>query len=213
MRVPALAALAAIVMAAAPAAASLDEAMRGLQKRYDDTRTLQASFRQIVESPTLAGKLETSGQLAFEKPNRMRWDYDPPSGQVIVGDGHTLWIFQPDLKQVIKAPLSDAFESSTPVTFLGGLGRLDKEFDPSLEREDSSEWVLRLVPRRDRAIGTLMLVVRKDDASIAEARITDPLGTTTRILLSEERRNQSIPTDRFRFTPPAGVDVVQPPAY
>jgi chaperone LolA len=218
MRVPALAALAAIVLAtvgfaARPAAASLQEAMRGLQRRYDETKTLQATFRQIVESPTLAGSIESEGRLAFEKPNRMRWDYDPPSGQVIVGDGHTLWIYQPDLKQVIKAPLSDAFESSTPVTFLGGLGRLDKEFDPTLESESSKEWVLKLVPRRDRAIGTLMLTVRKDDASIAEARITDPLGTTTRILLSEERRNKEIPADRFRFTPPSGVDVVQPPSY
>jgi chaperone LolA len=217
MRVPVPSVLAALVLAnivaAGPAAASLADAMRGLQRRYDETKTLQASFRQIVESPTLAGSIETEGQLAFEKPNRMRWDYDPPSGQIIVGDGHTLWIYQPDLKQVLKAPLSDAFQSSTPVTFLGGLGRLDKEFEPSLEREDESEWVLRLVPRRDRAIGTLMLVVRKDDASIAEARITDPLGTTTRILLSKERRNEGIPADRFRFTPPAGVDVVRPPSY
>jgi len=213
MRVPAFAVLAAVVLAATPAAASLDEALRGLQKRYDETKTLQASFRQIVESPTLAGKLETSGKLAFEKPNRMRWDYDPPSGQVIVGDGHTLWIYQPDLQQVIKAPLSDAFESSTPVTFLGGLGRLDKEFDPSLQSEDASEWVLKLVPRRDRAIGTLTLVVRRKDASIAEARITDPLGTTTRILLSSETRNDAIPASRFTFAPPSGIDVVQPPAY
>lgn len=213
MRVPALAVFAALALVAAPAEATLQEALRGLQQRYDETRTLQATFHQIVESPTLAGKIENAGKLAFEKPNRMRWDYDPPSGQVIVGDGHTLWIYQPDLKQVIKAPLNDAFESSTPVTFLGGLGRLDKEFDPSLQSENSSEWVLKLVPRRDRAIGTLILVVRRKDASIAEARITDPLGTTTRILLSSEKRNDAIPADRFTFAPPSGVDVVQPPAY
>ena len=58
-----------------------------------------------------------------------------------------------------------------------------------------------------------MLVVRKGDASIEEARISDPLGTTTHLALSEERRNVSLGADLFHFTPPPGVDVVRPPTY
>jgi len=57
------------------------------------------------------------------------------------------------------------------------------------------------------------LKVRKGDASIEEARITDPLGTTTRLALSGERRNLDLDPALFRFTPPPGVDVVRPPAY
>jgi outer membrane lipoprotein carrier protein len=174
---------------------------------------MEADFRQTVESPTLATPLKTSGRVAFEKPNRMRWDYDPPDTQTIVGDGTTLWLYQPDMNQVIKAPLGKAFQASTPLTFLSGLGSLERDFDTTLEKETADAWVLKLVPKRDAALGTLGLTVRKSDASIAEARITDAAGTTTRIAFENERRNSRLDAARFTFTPPAGVDVVKPPTY
>ena len=86
-----------LALAAAPALAAddaLKQALGRLQSRYETTRTLTADFRQSVESPTLASPLESHGTLAFEKPNRMRWDYAAPDPQLIVGDGETLWIYQ-----------------------------------------------------------------------------------------------------------------------
>ena len=57
-------------------------------------------------------------------------------------------------------------------------------------RDEPERWVLKLVPKQDDAgVGTLELGVRKSDASVAEARITDAAGTITRILFSGERRN------------------------
>ena len=206
-----------LVLAAAvvtPASADeLADALRTLQQRYESTRTLVAKFRQEVESPTMAGKLTSNGTVSFEKPNRMRWDYAAPDRQTIVSDGETLWIYQPEEKQVLKAPLREAFQATTPVTFLGGLGHVDRDFTPTLESSADDRWVLKLVPREERGVGTLVLVVRKGDASIEEARISDPLGTTTHLALSEERRNVSLGADLFHFTPPPGVDVVRPPAY
>jgi chaperone LolA len=190
-----------------------NEAVSRLQARYEATRSMKASFRQRVESPTLASPLESHGTVLFERPNRMRWDYAAPDEQLIVGDGKTLWIYQPDLKQAIRAPLRDAFQAQTPLTFLAGLGQVERDFDASLEREDAKAWVLKLVPKGDAELGTLVLVVRKSDAGLAEARITDPLGTTTSLTFTDEARNVEIGADRFRFEPPAGVDVVSPPAY
>lgn len=204
----------ALVLAAPAHADALRDALDRLQRRYDQTRTMEADFRQLVESKALAGTLETKGKVAFEKPNRMRWDYDPPDAQTIVGDGDTLWIYQPDLKQVIKAPLGQAFQSSTPVTFLAGLGKVERDFDAKLARNEPEQWVLTLTPKqKDAGVGTLELGVRKSDASVAEARITDAAGTTTRILFSGERRNTTLAPDLFRFSPPPGVDVVKPPTY
>jgi len=204
--------LAAAVVAPARAD-ELADALRTLQQRYESTRTLVAKFRQEVESPTMAGKLTSNGTVSFEKPNRMRWDYAAPDRQTIVSDGETLWIYQPEEKQVLKAPLREAFQATTPVTFLAGLGHVDRDFTPTLESSADDRWVLKLVPREARGVATLMLVVRKGDASIEEARISDPLGTTTRLALSDEKRNVSLGADLFHFTPPPGVDVVRPPTY
>ena len=206
--------LAILVLAAPAHADALKDALSRLQRRYDGTNTMQADFRQTVESKTLAGTLESKGKVSFEKPNRMRWDYDPPDAQTIVGDGETLWIYQPDLKQVIKAPLTQAFQSSTPVSFLAGLGRVERDFDATLERDEPEQWLLKLVPKqKEGGVGLLELGVRKSDASVAEARITDAAGTTTRIFFTDERRNVTLQPDLFHFSPPPGVDVVKPPTY
>ncbi len=205
--------LGSLVVASAARADALHDALAKLQQRYESTKTMEADFRQTVESPTLASPLLTGGTVAFAKPNRMRWDYDPPDKQTIVGDGQTLWLYQPDMKQVIKTPLGEAFQASTPLTFLAGLGRVERDFDATLEKETPDAWQLRLVPKQDAALGTLRLTVRKSDASIAEARITDSVGTTTKIAFSNEKRNGRIDAAKFVFTPPPGVDVVKPPAY
>ena len=210
-----LSVVSALSVACAAFAASdpLHDALDRIQQRYESTRTLTADFKQTVESPTLARPLQSQGTVAFEKPNRMRWDYAKPDEQLIVGDGETLWVYQPEDHQAIKAPLGEAFQATTPVTFLAGLGRLDRDFEATLVREDADDWQLRLVPKKDAALGTLELRVRKKDAAIEEARITDPVGTTTRIAFSNEKRNVTIDPARFRFSPPAGVDVIKPPAY
>lgn len=208
-------AVAMLVVAVLPARADVrSDAVTRLQQRYDRTDTLQADFHQTVESATLAGTLESRGTVAFEKPNRMRWDYTSPEPQLIVGDGETLWIYQPDLKQVIKARLQEAFTSTTPVTFLAGLGQVERDFDVSLEGDEPEQWLLRLVPKKkDQGLGDMVLGVRKSDASVAEARIKDPAGTTTRIRFSNEKLNAPVAADQFTFTPPPGVDVVRPPTY
>lgn len=203
-----------LLPAAAPAAAdALADALARLQQRYDGTRTLAADFRQTIESPTLATPLESTGTVAFEKPNRMRWEYEAPDRQLIVGDGEVLWIYQPDDKQVIKAPFGEVFQATTPVTFLAGLGHIERDFIPTLEKDEPERWVLRLEPKVEKRLGTLVLVVRKKDAGVDEARVTDALGTTTRLVLSDEKRNTPLDAALFRFTPPPGVDVVKPPAY
>src|SRR4029453_14554415 len=138
-----------LVLATCASADALKTALGKLQGRYEDTKTMEADFKQTVESPTLATPLKTSGKVAFEKPNHMRWDYDAPDKQTIVGDGQSLWLYQPDMNQVIKAPLGEAFQASTPLTFLSGLGQLERDFTATLESETADAWVLRLVPKKD----------------------------------------------------------------
>ena len=106
------------------------------------------------------------------------------------------------------------FFSPEPVSFLAGLGRIERDFDATLERDEPDQWLLKLVPKQKQGgVGLLELGVRKSDASVAEARITDAAGTTTRIFFTDERRNVTLQPDLFHFSPPPGVDVVKPPTY
>ena len=68
----------------------------------------------------------------------MRWEFTDPR-QLVVADGSALWLYQPSERQVIKTPFQYAFNSQTPISFLTGVGRLEKDFSVHLQGETGSE--------------------------------------------------------------------------
>src|SRR5919109_184194 len=115
-------------------AASVDDIVKRLQERYDSTQGFRADFTQEVESATLGQKVESRGTVVFKKPGRMRWEFTEPQ-QTLVSDGKFFWFYQPAEKQVLKTPFQQAFSSTTPASFLLGVGRLDQDFNVSLSGE------------------------------------------------------------------------------
>lgn len=184
-----------------------------VQARYDATTDFTATVRQehILSS---AGKTVTyTGSVAFKKPGRMRWELrSGDDEQVIVADGQTLWFYQPAEKQVLKAPFQAAFRSTTPVSFLTGVGRLADDFDVELERFGDNRLRLELRPRvPGEEIGRMWLFVASDTSDIVGAEVRDELGNVTRIAFEEVKRNVGLDGDLFTFAVPRGVDVVDAP--
>src|SRR6185436_15325593 len=83
--------------------------VKKLQARYDETKAFKAKFRQEMKVASLGVSDESEGTVVFKKPGKMRWEFATPRVQQIVSDGATLWIHQPDDRQVIKAPFTGAF--------------------------------------------------------------------------------------------------------
>ncbi len=191
-------------------AASLADIVKKLQARYESTAGFRANFTQQVESATLGQKVESRGTVVFKKPGRMRWEFTEPK-QTLVSDGKFFWFYQPAENQVIKTPFQNAFSSSTPASFLLGVGKLDKDFSVALTSENAEAYLLRLTPKQDpEAIGTLDLTVDTKTYDIEQAVVTDPLGNITRLQLTDIDRAAPIKDETFHFKAPAGVDVVEP---
>ena len=191
------------------ATAAVADIVKRLQERYDSTQGFRADFSQEVESATLGQKVEARGTVVFKKPGRMRWEFTEPL-QTLVSDGKFFWFYQPAEKQVLKTPFQQAFSSSTPASFLLGVGRLDQDFNVSLAGETADSYQLRLTPKKDpEAIGLLDLVVSAKTFDILQATITDPLGNVTRLHFSNIDRKASLDDTLFHFTAPPGIDVIE----
>ena len=189
-------------------AADVHTVVQKLQARYDSTAGFRADFTQEVESATLGQKVAAHGQVYFRKPGRMRWEFIEPE-QLMVSDGKILWLYQPSERQVLKTPFQSAFRSSTPVSFLLGIGRIDQDFTISLTKETQEAYSLQLLAKKDpEAIGSLDLEVTTKTFDIIQATITDPLGNTTRLWFSNIDRKTPLEDTLFHFTIPPGVDVV-----
>ncbi|MET0153352.1 MAG: outer membrane lipoprotein chaperone LolA [Candidatus Binatia bacterium] len=194
------------------ASPKVGEVVRKLQARYDATKDFTADFTQTVEAATLGKPLQSTGQLLFKRPGRMRWEFVEPEKQTIVADGKLLWVYQPEHHQVLKTPFRAAFQSATPISFLFGVGQLKDDFDATLVSSGSPDVIrLRLVPKREHEIGVLVLDVGLQTYDIAAAEVTDPLGNVTRLAFSNLKRDVGLEDSQFTFDIPPGADVVEPP--
>lgn len=210
--------LCALVIALAPAAGgrALDvgEIVRKVQERYDATRDFTADVTQEMTVASLGKTITSHGTVAFKKPGKMRWELTQNDKQVIVADGTTLWLYQPEERQVLKTPFDAAFRSSTPASFLTGVGRITQDFTATLDGEspDGQVLYLMLIPRRtDADVGKLRLTVARDTFDIRGAEVHDPLGNVSRLQFDHMRRNVGLTDDQFVFQIPPGVDVIRAP--
>ena len=122
-RAAALAALAVLVAALGPEAAAADAALDAaaltrLERSLASLHSVRAEFRQqLIEADGGAGE-SARGTLYLKKPGRFRWDYSSPK-QLIVCDGTTLWLYDPELEQATTRRVRDTL-SQTPAMLLSG---------------------------------------------------------------------------------------------
>ena len=188
--------------------------VKKLQERYDETRAFRAEFRQETRIASVGASDVAEGTVVFKKPGKMRWDFQTPQVQQIVSDGTTLWIHQPTQSQVLKMPFRGGFVSTTPVSFLLGVGKITDEFRPQADPRGCSAtrlYVGLAAKNTEESLGGLAFGVDRASFDIVEAAVTDPIGNVTTLTFTNVARNVDVPDATFQFVVPPGVDVITPP--
>ena len=195
--------------AAAPVAApavTLDQAVDGLQKKYETVTDFKAGFKQVVQQKHIPRPLKKRGVVYFKKPGMMRWDYKQPDKVLYVSDGETLWSYQPADKLVYKLRVAES-ELYSALKFLFGQGDLRKEFNITLLDPAEGRAVLRLDPKVPQTnYKHLELHVDPVTWEIRQTVLVDPLDNVSRITF-EAPDYTPLEEAGFKFTPPAGARV------
>ena len=190
----------------------LDEVVRLLQERYDNTVDISANFRQKTFALGEEQAVEAEGRVWFKRPELMRWEYERPEKKLIVTSGTDVYLFEQEVNQVTVISRQRFLNSEISRAFFCGKGRLKEFFRIELACEDGDAegrcWTLRLVPKR-QAPNLKELILRLDSRShlIEEVTLFDQLGGRTVIQFSQIKVNQHVPDSLFRFTIPAGAEV------
>jgi len=169
---------------------------------------LDGQFSQQVFDSRGKVKETTSGRVALSAPRLFRWEYQKPHVQLIVADGNKVWMHEPDLEQAtVRAQGPE--EQSSPLTALINPALLDQQYDLSEEAQarDGLQW-LSLSPKRETETSFQYAALGFNAQGLARMEITDAVGQRTVISFSGWKRNPSFAAGTFRFTPPAGTDVI-----
>lgn len=198
--------------AVAAAQESAEQIVRRVQERYDSTADFTANVKQELVLASAGKTISASGTVSYKRAGRMRWTLENHEKQVIIADGTTLWFYQPEDRQVLKAPFQMAFRSTVPISFLIGVGKIAEDFDVGIASADDARIRLEMTPRQGGTeVGRMQLTVEKATYDVVGAEVKDPMGNVTRLEFSDLRRNVGVADSVFAFDVPAGVDVVEAP--
>jgi outer membrane lipoprotein carrier protein len=193
----------------APSAAQLAAAV---DHHYNTLHRLRVNFTESYAG--MGMDRHESGVLLLEKPGRMRWNYAAPQGKVFVLDGKFGWFYTPGDAQVQQIAAKKLDDLRSPLRFLLGHAQLSKELTgltvaPAGNNPGGGEYRLRGVPRgMEQRVRSLEVMVTAD-GTIHAMTLEELDGSRTSFAFKGEEANPVLAADTFRFTPPAGVPVVE----
>ncbi len=177
-----------------------------LHQFLNSTRTLKAEFSQMVIGKGGRKPQQSSGLVAISRPGKLRWDIQKPYPQLVVGDGEKIWIYDTELKQITVRKAGQAINGS-PAALLSGNNDLEKNFTlKDVGDAEGMAWVEATPKTSDSGFESVRLGFAGSDLKAME--LHDSFGQTTHIRFSRLERNPVLPAATFKFTLPAGVDIV-----
>ena len=196
----------ALALACAGGAALAADGIAQLRQFVAETRSAEGDFEQIVVARSGRKPQQASGSFAYARPGRFHWEYERPYRQVLVGDGSTLWTWDPDLNQVTVRAIGDAL-GATPAAILFGSGDIEEGFVLADGGSDGElDWVEARPKQTDSGFESLRIGLK--DGRLHSMEMRDNFGQTTLIRFTRLQPNPDLAPDRFRFEPPAGADVI-----
>lgn len=180
---------------------------RQVDKHYNQLRSLRSGFTESYEG--LGIRRSESGTLTLLKPGRMRWDYSQPQGKLFLLDGKFAWFYSKGDPQVQRVPAKQLDDLRSPLRFLLGHTELEKELTGlTMTAAPGSQFLLSGAVRgQEKRLKRLSVTVTAA-GTITGIEIEEVDGALTRFRFTGEQTNPSLPDTIFRFTPPAGVPVV-----
>ena len=155
MKLSAAMLLVGLMLSAGAVAEDVHSIAQAVDEHYNRLRSLQAEFTEVYRGSgmerTEAGTLWLA-KGGLKKPGKMRWEYRSPREKLFVSDGRDAWFYVPDDRQARKTEARKLDDIRSPLAFLLGKSRLEKELQglslaPDVAPLAAGDVVLRGVPQ------------------------------------------------------------------
>jgi outer membrane lipoprotein carrier protein len=204
-------AAALLFLASIASPADVSQIASAVDDKYNHIKTLQSDFTEIYRGAG-SDRSET-GTLWLKKPGKMRWEYRSPKEKLFVSDGRDVWFWVPGDKQVQRSQLKHLEDLRSPIGFLLGKTKLEKELRglseaPDVTPLESGDHVLRGVPQTMAGRVNQVVLEITAESWIRRIEIEAVDGSVTEFRFNNQRANVDIAEEKFKFSPPPGIAVV-----
>jgi len=204
-------ALLAGALAAQTSAVTPEEAVTNLEKALKAARTLRADFEQLHYSMSVSEPLREKGELLFEKPDRMRWEYKAPQDKVFLYKEGVLETYLPEDKQLTRSPVAEeALKSDIFGIFLGTMSFRDAyaiESNP-FPTDAARVRQVKLTPKTEGDYSHILLEIDETTWLLRRAIFLEWAGAKREFVFSRVRTGVRLPSDAFTLKVPPGTEVI-----
>ena len=201
---------------------------RRFEERYRSATRLEVTF---LERYSEGGRLvrTEAGKAYFERPGKMRWEYEAPERNVFLVDGKTAWFYVPADHTVTRVPAKKSTDWRTPLSLLAGEVRLSRicskiRYAPQQAPENSADAMLycelrgasksnggrdassEAVPAEVQDVAYLEVVERSGE--LVRVLVNDSGGVGIEFSFTNWQFNPKVDDSFFRFQVPRGVAIV-----
>ena len=195
---------------AAESELTLEQILDRVEKHYTG-KSFQAEFLQESTIKAMDIADFASGKIFVRYPGMMRWVYEKPEEQIIITDGHKLWISRPTDNQVLTGSAPAFFSDGKGASFLSDIKLIRQKFKISLENSKESFFhELKLQPLEKKLdVTDIRLSVTKSTFTVVRIITYNSYGDENRIEFANHRFDVKLDDSLFSFEIPPGADVLQ----
>ena len=147
------------------------------------------------------------GVFKLAKPGKMLWHIKQPMEQKLVSDGEVLWIYDPDLEQVVIESFADKIKSTPIALFNGQVADLDSRYTITQQHTERSTEIFTLSPKDTRSLFSRIDITFVDSVPQSIA-VIDTFEQRTLIVFDKLSVNPLFDPSIFSFIIPNQVDVI-----
>lgn len=185
---------------------SVEDVLSKVQKKYETVHDASVNFTQHVRFGVMNTEQSFTGRFLMKKGGMYRIEGEE---QTIVTDGHSVWTYSRDNHQVVVDVYRDDPKSFSPDKVLVNVPKnYYATLLPDEENKDDTA-VLKLTPKDEKSqIKWMKVWINRADWLMRKIQLQDISDNLTTYTLSDIRLNTNLQDSVFRFSPPAGVEVI-----
>lgn len=178
-----------------------------LEKFLSNLNSFEANFVQEVKDFSNQIIDESSGKVIFLKPNFFRWTYQIPSENEIISDGEFLYLYDPDLKQVIESKLDGQLNMSPAMLLVSE--NIHEFFNTRLLKNSQNIMEFVAQPKNNESAFFKQVIFIFNNNQLNIMKVLDNFDNLTTIKFHKIIQNKDINEAKFLFNYPDDIDVIK----
>ena len=199
-------------VAPAKTPSTLDEVLKEVQKRQSAVKSLQADFKQEKILALLAQPQLSRGTFAYEKPDRVRWNYSDPNPVTMLIAGGRMTTYYPKLGRAESIEVG-RFQDRI-FKYMGAanaIGELTTWFNFRFsDRKGDTTWKLELLPKTSQVskrVKHITIWIDRKSFMTSKFEYVEADGDVTTYEFTSIRVNETVPPSTFKLELPPTVKV------